>query len=241
MQMYKITRITIALSLNLLVTTILLSDEHTLKLQNSKDLSLQESVILTKLDQNKRWAILVGIENYEDSGINDLKYSVDDVKAVYKALVDPNKGGFAPQNVRLLIDDASSVNLHPTETLKPTRLNILDSLQNWLRDTQPDDTVLFYFSGHGVADKGGKNYLVPIDAKLGLLQDSAISMQRVNEILNDKELIPAQKIVVVLDSCHSGTRVDAKAMETGRILDPLFTNAEGRVTLASCSWLFSES
>jgi hypothetical protein len=177
----------------------------------------------------RRWALIVGIENYEDPNIADLNYSVDDAKLLYEVLVDPDRGGFDPGRVRLLTDDAQD------PSLRPTRRNILRALRNWLRGAKPEDTVLFYFSGHGIADAKGRNYLVAIDSTLDLLEDTAVSMRRVNELLSDRKVIRARKIIAILDTCHSGARVGSKAVgELGQVLDPLFTKAEGRITLASC-------
>jgi uncharacterized caspase-like protein len=143
-------------------------------------------------------------------------------------LADLERGGF--QHVRFLSSEAKD----PAE--RPTRVAILDSLNNWLSRTKPEDTVLFYFAGHGIADPRGRAYLVSVDARLTLLADTAVSQERVNEILNDKTQIPAQRVVVLLDSCHSGARVGARdGAEQGTVLDTLFRDAEGRVTLASCS------
>lgn len=176
-----------------------------------------------------RWAVIIGVENYEDPNITDLRYSVDDARAFYQVLVDPKRGGFQPEHVRLLTDDAED------PMLRPTRLNVLDTLNNWLRQTTERDTVLFYFSGHGIADKYGRNYLVAMDSKLNLLEDSAIPMERVNEVLDDPERIRARKVVAILDSCHSGARAGSKGdTEKGQVLDPFFTEADGRLTLASC-------
>ena len=174
----------------------------------------------------RRWALIVGIEDYHDPDINNLTYSVDDTRALYEVLTDPERGGFDPQYVRLLTEDVTD------EALQPTRRNILSSLRNWLRGTQPEDMVLFYFSGHGIADKQGKPYLVAVDSTINLLEDTAVSMERVNQLLNE---IRAKKQVVILDSCHSGVLLNARATQPrGDIFDPLFTSAEGRMTLASC-------
>ncbi len=189
---------------------------------------IREELPSSKL--GRRWALIIGIEDYQDPDIVDLRYSVDDAKALYEVLTDPERGGFDPNCVLLLTDDAQD------PSLKPTQRNILRALRNWLRQTKPEDTVLFYFSGHGIADDRGRNYLVARDSSLDLLEDTAISMSRLNELLSDERVVRAKKIVVILDSCHSGARVGARGIGgLGQILDPLFTNAEGRVTLASCS------
>ena len=96
--------------------------------------------------------------------------------------------------------------------------------------------MLFFFSGHGATDDQNRNYLIPVNAQVDLLEDTAIPMERINEILDDRERIAAQKVIVILDSCHSGAKVGQKTFTVeGKILDPLFTDAEGRITFASCN------
>ena len=193
--------------------------------QSTREFSLMRQKPLPG-NLGKRWALIVGIEGYQDPNINNLTYSIDDTRALYEVLVDPERGGFDAQHVRLLTDDA------PDASLQPSRRNILSSLRNWLRGTQPEDMVLFYFSGHGIADRQGKPYLVAVDSTINLLEDTAVSMERVNQLLNE---IRAKKQVVILDSCHSGVLLNARdAQPRGDIFDPLFTSAEGRMTLASC-------
>ena len=88
----------------------------------------------------QRWALIIGVEDYQDPQITDLRYSIDDARALYEVLVDPKRGGFETDHVKLLTDDATD------SKLLPTRLNILDALNNWLRQTTERDTVIFYFS-----------------------------------------------------------------------------------------------
>ena len=182
---------------------------------------------LEQTTQSKRWGLLIGIEDYEDPLVTDLRYSIDDVRKIAEVLQDTERGAF--QHLKILTSDA------PEEQNRPTRINIMAALNNWLSGAKPEDTVLFFFSGHGATDDRNRNYLIPVDAKINLLEDSAIPMRRVNEVLDDRKRIAAEKVIVILDSCHSGSKVGQKALTVeGKILDPLFTNAEGRITFASC-------
>ena len=192
-----------------------------------KDLRLVQAQKQQVSATGTRWALLIGIEDYHDENIPDLQYSVDDVRTLASVLADQQRGDFS--QVKLLVSDAQD------ESDLRTRKNILRALQRWLRQAKVEDTILVYFSGHGLTDKGGKNYLVPVDADRGMLADTAIRMERFNQILDDRQIVAAQRIVVVLDSCHSGSRVGQRGFAvTGAVLDPLFTHAEGRVTFASC-------
>ena len=175
----------------------------------------------------ERWGLFIGIEDYQDSRVTDLRYSVDDVHRITQILRDPQRGAF--QHLKVL----TSGRTNSQDT--PTRVNMLRALNSWLSQAKPEDTVLFFFSGHGATDDKNRNYLLPVDVQADLLEDTAIPMRRINEILNDRDRIAAKKVIVVLDSCHSGAKVGQKAFSVeGKILDPLFTETEGRITFASC-------
>ena len=47
---------------------------------------------------------------------------------------------------------------------------------------KPDDQVLFFFSGHGVNDKSGESYLLPIDAQIKDPTGTGIDLQE-NDII----------------------------------------------------------
>ncbi|MEV6741108.1 tetratricopeptide repeat protein [Streptomyces sp. NPDC051104] len=65
---------------------------------------------------------------------------------------------------------------------------------------EPDDVLLFYFSGHG-ATKNQKFYLCGTDTKFLLLAGTAVPDTLLNEIMSDSS---ARAKIIVLDCCHSG-------------------------------------
>lgn len=168
-------------------------------------------------------AVVVGIGGYSDPGISDLPLAVADAAALAGVLADAHLGAFSREAVRLLTDDAP-------EADKPSRLGILEALNTAARLASEDDTLLFYFAGHGVED-----YLLPQDARLGLLEDTAIPIARVDQIIAASR---ARRRIVIYDCCHSGgAQAGVRTSEgmAARLAESLFEGAEGRVTLSSCS------
>jgi len=51
-----------------------------------------------------KWALVIGINAYESEDIRDLNYAVADAEAVHRVLVDPQRGGFAAERAKLLVD-----------------------------------------------------------------------------------------------------------------------------------------
>ncbi|MCK4450934.1 MAG: caspase family protein, partial [Anaerolineae bacterium] len=131
------------------------------------------------------WAVLVGVNEYEDSAnYGQLQVCVKDVEAIHKQLV---AGGFDPARIRLLTDQTGEL---------PTKANILVALKAVADATDPDDLLLFYYSGHGYQD-GGESYLVARNGRRLVLSDTAVRVSRVKEII---EQAPACAKVIVLDA-----------------------------------------
>ncbi len=140
-----------------------------------------------------KWALVIGISNYQDKSIANLKYPAKDAKDFRDFLV--NNAHFAPDHVRLLTDE------------KATRENIEDCYgDKWLpRVAAPDDLVVLYFSGHGSPsqmDTSGVNYLVVYDTDSNRLYSTGIKIQEFTEQI--KKRVHTDRMVLVMDACHSG-------------------------------------
>jgi len=167
------------------------------------------------------WAVLIGVNAYEDkANYGQLYVCVKDVRAVREQLVS---SGFDPARVRCLTDDAPEL---------PTRDNILVALKAVADATDPDDLLLFYYSGHGDED-GGESYLVARNGRRLVLSDTAVRVSRVKEIM---EQAPARAKVIVLDACHSGADIGGKGPRpmSEEFIRRVFEQAEGLAILASC-------
>ncbi len=169
-----------------------------------------------------RWAVLVGVNHYDDkANYGELHVCVKDVRAIREQLT---AGGFDPERIRLLTDDT------PEEL--PTRDNILVALKAVADATEPDDLLLFYYSGHGDEDEG-ESYLVARNGQRLVLGDTAVRVSRVKEIV---EQAPARAKVIVLDACHSGADIGGKGPKpmSEEFIRRVFEQAEGLAILASC-------
>ena len=168
-----------------------------------------------------RWAVLVGANTYEDAyHFGALQVCVKDVEATREQLI---AGGFDPARIRLLTDNTDE---------KPTRANILTALKAMADATEPDDLLLFYYSGHG-DEAGGESYLVARDGRHLVLSDTAVPVMRIKQIM---DAAPARAKVILLDACHSGADIGKKGPQpmTQEFIARVFEQAEGMAILASC-------
>jgi hypothetical protein len=144
----------------------------------------------------ERRALLIGINDYE--AVPSLQGSRNDVEAMQEILV--SRWHFEPRNVTVLLDRAA------------TRAGILAALEQLVRTAAPDDMVYVHYSGHGsqVEDENGDESdgldetLVPQDGRTKGVPD--ITDDQLDRIF---ARIKSKNVVVVLDSCHSGTATRA--------------------------------
>ena len=136
-------------------------------------------------------AMIIGISDYSDSGITDLKYASKDARDLYELV--KAQGLF--DSVYLLSDDAGPEN-------QPTAGNILGRLAAITESGFARDSIFFFFSGHGVILQDGQ-YLVPKDATAAtdeMFERTSIPLSMINDLLTKSE---AQTQVIVLDACRN--------------------------------------
>lgn len=124
--------------------------------------------------------------------ITKLPYTSNDAEFILQALT---KWSYGERAIDKLIEGGSGS--------QPTRSNIIKLVPQWLDEAGPQDTVIVYFSGHGVSrDKAGQaNYLVPCDVDEKDLTGSSVSVQWLRKELG---LCKARSKFLFLDCCHAG-------------------------------------
>ena len=154
------------------------------------------------------YALLVGINEYE-GGVPHLNGCVNDVARFQEFLDLRTQGGDFNLKSKVM---TSSDTTNDAE-IKPTRQAVIDAFREHLGKAGEDDVALFYYSGHGSQERSPEEFwhLEPdrLDETL-VLYDSRVEG---GWDLADKELAVliaevARKnphILVILDSCHSGS------------------------------------
>jgi hypothetical protein len=161
----------------------------------------------------KRWALLIGVDRYDDSQISSLSGAANDARSLREALV--SSAGFPADQVLVLATG------EPPER-QPTRVNILRRLSNLASVVPHDGLLLIAFSGHGI-ERQGQAFLLPSDASLSndvsLLEETAVSLVRMKERIARTHV---EQVLLLLDACRNdpGGRADAPNR-----LTPAFTRA----------------
>jgi metacaspase-1 len=163
-------------------------------------LALAASGLATTPAQAEQRALLVGVGQYQTPGI-DLPGIDLDLERVHDTLI---RMGFKDSQIRTLRDSEA------------TSTAVIRSFETWLKEgVQPQDRVVFYFSGHGsnIPDFDGDEsdgvdeVLVTNDMKRARVKGRA---SLVGVLVDDKlaqliAAIPSRNVWIVVDSCHSGT------------------------------------
>ncbi|HEU5381000.1 MAG TPA: pentapeptide repeat-containing protein [Ktedonobacteraceae bacterium] len=142
-----------------------------------------------------RHALCVGIGKYTHIPNRDLRYAVDDAKAMYHIFADPARGDFT---AKLLIE--------PEQT---TGDALIDEIHDILRPPDPNDLVVIYFSCHGEVYNGRTFCLLPSDAELepdGELNNT--SVLDIFDLAKQFSSARAKNIIMLLDVCYSGGAED---------------------------------
>ncbi|HEX8174722.1 MAG TPA: caspase family protein [Pyrinomonadaceae bacterium] len=163
--------------------------------QNDRGLGIKPGETVRQLpNKAKRFAIVIGVDRYDDTQISTLGGAVNDAKTLANALVQ--YAGFPTDQVTLLASD------QPVER-QPTRGNILRRLSNLQAVIPKDGLLLLAFAGHGV-ERGGQAFLLPSDAQVSndvdLLEQTAINVKQVKEKIQKTGV---GQVLMILDACRN--------------------------------------
>lgn len=148
-----------------------------------------------ELGEAKLWVVLVGVNHYADAQLSNLAYPALDCQGLGDALSTATAA--FPQKSIVLHHD------HPQAPgSSPNLAGVRTSLQQMVEQAQPQDTLLFYFSGHGVVDPPTQQTFLCLAAtKKEQLPQTGLPVQ---ELLTTLANSAARQQLVWLDACHSG-------------------------------------
>ena len=142
----------------------------------------------------KRYALIIGVDQYADTQITTLGGASNDAKALANAMIQ--YAGFPSEQVTVLASD------QPAER-QPTRGNILRRLSNMAAVVPPDGLILVSFAGHGI-ERGGQAFLLPSDSQVSndveLLEQTAINVSQIRDRIKK---IGVRQVLMILDACRN--------------------------------------
>ena len=154
-------------------------------------------------------ALVIGVERYRD-GLPKADFAAADARLAaeyFKRVL-----GVQDENLALLLDD------------RATKSDFEKNIERWLPNhVEKGSKVYVYYSGHGAPDAAkGDAYLVPYDADPTYIGQTGYSLKRLYAQLGK---LPADSVMVVMDSCFSGAGGRSVMAKGARPLVNLRTDA----------------
>lgn len=143
-------------------------------------------------DAGRKFAIVVAVEKYNDptNVLTPVLYAEADATAVRAALIPL---GFDAKDLTLLVNGTA------------TKTSIEGAVSKVARAAREEDTVYFFYAGHGFAERG-LNYLTCVDTDPTDATTYKASSVRLKTIYDKLKKSKAKRIAMFLDTCESGMR-----------------------------------
>lgn len=143
------------------------------------------------------YAVVIGISDYQDPGIPDLRYADKDAEAFANFLRSSAGGKLDNDHLKMLIN---------SEATMAQFANALD----WLWEVcKEGDQAIIYFSGHGDVEKKSltqPGFLLCWDAPARVyMAGGAFALPMLQEVVSTLSVQNKAKVIVITDACRSGT------------------------------------
>lgn len=166
---------------------------------------------------SRKTALLIGSRNFEDPSFARLSAPWNDVEKLGNVLQE--NGSF-------------EVNKHADLGLDEIR----EAIQRHFQAAKKDDTVLLYYTGHGLRDTTGHDlYLALRRTKLDVLRSTSLDAAFIRR---EMQISRSQRQILIFDCCHSGAFMDGvdiakNGSQTLTEHDVLEPGGTGRYVLAA--------
>jgi WD40 repeat protein len=183
-------------------------------------------------------ALFVGVGDYPGTA-GDLKAPPSDATALELA-VRTTAEKLIPGRV-----DTTTLTTKVTEvTGRPTKARILQWFTDTAKDSSSSDILMVFFAGHGMSRVGDQSgyYFLTSDADPGNVTpaSAATSMISGDELKAAMSAIPANKQIVILDTCHSGAATDS-LLSSNRSISGEYQRAWEGIRDTTGTWLLAGS
>ena len=141
-------------------------------------------------------AVVIGISDYQDPNIPDLRFADKDAEAFANFLRSPAGGSLDEDHLKLLTNSAAT-------------LGQFAATLDWLLEVSKEgDLVILYFSGHGDVEKKTitqPGYLLCWDAPSHIyLGGGALALPMFQDVVTTLSAQNKAKVVVITDACRAG-------------------------------------
>jgi len=164
----------------------------------------------------RRYALIVANYEFEDKRLQNLTSPAKDAELLVELLKNYEIGNY----------DEINLQINKSDDFLRKEINAFFS------GKLPDDTLLFYYSGHGVLDNRGRLFLATKNTNMELLRSTALPASFVVEEMDESR---SKRQVWIVDCCYSGSAIQGvkSAIGTKVSTGVLEGNGYGRVILSA--------
>jgi len=155
---------------------------------------IEQTNISQVASQGKFYALLIGVQDYQDQTIPSLEGPISDANNLSQALT--SNYTFLPENVTVLKN--------------PTRAELFKALDNISGVVKPEDNLLIFYAGHGLYDENRlQGYWFPSDA-IRQRRDTWISN---SDMIDYITAIKSNHTLLISDACFSGSIFKSRSID----------------------------
>jgi len=160
-------------------------NEQKLVINCTAENALEPGMEMTEIAKARYYALLIGVNEYQDPEINDLSNPIKDAESLYNILL--SKYTFEKENVKFLKN--------------PTQSEIMGTFDELSRVLTSNDNLLIFYAGHGKWDEKGKvGFWFPSDAS----KTNSVNWFRNSTLRDYLGSIGTKHTLLIADACFSG-------------------------------------
>lgn len=146
------------------------------------------------LAKGSTYALVIGISDYKDENIKDLKYAHKDAEIFASYLASEAGGSVPKENIKLLLNENATIS------------NIYVAKKEMENSLKKNDLFYFYFSGHGdvESDLYKLGFLLAYDTPHKSYLNNAIRIEDINIMANTLSVLKGVNVILISDACHAG-------------------------------------
>jgi uncharacterized caspase-like protein/Mg-chelatase subunit ChlD len=145
---------------------------------------------------SRKYALIIANTEYIDPGLAQLTTPGKDAEDFAHVLKEKDICAF--DDVKVLLNELSA--------------SVIEAIDEFFDQKNPDDLLVLYFSGHGVKDELGALYLAVKNTIRTRLRSTAIKSDYIREVMDQSR---SKRQVLIMDCCNSGAFAQGTKAEVG--------------------------
>ena len=149
-----------------------------------------------QLKEGRTRAVVVGISDYQNKDIPDLRFAHKDALLFAEYLMDENGGGLDSNDITVLVNEEATAGQY------------ISALYGLMEEAEEGDNVILYFSGHGDVESttiSQPGFLLCWDAPTRIyMSGGTFGLAYFQEIISTIAQKTKSKVIVITDACRAG-------------------------------------